>query len=142
MESFLDENPDFFQDYLIRYSACLPACSLCTITYSTIRKAPRKMIDSWLVAHSLPPGQHHAFSPHDGPDSPASPMSRYLHPLHFQLNLLALHCTCVIVVSTELPEGAPGCSGPCPPAAVAPARPPGPPPPSARSPPRSSRRAG
>ena len=45
MEAFLDENPDFFKDYLIR-------------------KASRHMIDSWLVAHSLPPGQSGSSSPH------------------------------------------------------------------------------
>ncbi|TRY74606.1 hypothetical protein TCAL_00771, partial [Tigriopus californicus] len=37
VESWLDENPDFFQDYLIR-------------------KGGRQMIDAWLVAHALPPG--------------------------------------------------------------------------------------
>jgi len=36
METFLDENPEFFLDYLIR-------------------KGSRSMIDSWLTAHSLPP---------------------------------------------------------------------------------------
>ena len=37
METWLDENPDFFQSYLLR-------------------KGTRSMIDSWLVAHALPPG--------------------------------------------------------------------------------------
>ena len=37
VEAVLDENPDFFQDYLIR-------------------KATRTMIDAWLYAHALPPG--------------------------------------------------------------------------------------
>jgi hypothetical protein len=37
VEAVLDENPDFFQDYLIR-------------------KATRPMIDAWLYAHALPPG--------------------------------------------------------------------------------------
>ena len=37
MESWLDENPDFFQTYLTR-------------------KATRPMIDAWLVAHAIPPG--------------------------------------------------------------------------------------
>ena len=45
VEAFLDENPEFFKDYLIR-------------------KASRHMIDSWLVAHSLPPGQSGSSSPH------------------------------------------------------------------------------
>lgn len=60
MEACLDENPDFFQDYLIR-------------------KASRQMIDSWLVAHSLPPGHTHPLSPRseDGNDlNPSTPMSR------------------------------------------------------------------
>jgi len=60
MEACLDENPDFFQDYLIR-------------------KATRQMIDSWLVAHSLPPGHTHPLSPRseDGADlNPSTPMSR------------------------------------------------------------------
>jgi len=37
VEAFLDENADFFQNYLIR-------------------KATRSMIDAWLVSHSIPPG--------------------------------------------------------------------------------------
>jgi len=37
VETVLDENPEFFQDYLIR-------------------KASRTMIDMWLLNHSLPPG--------------------------------------------------------------------------------------
>merc|ERR550539_253823 len=37
VEAWLDENPEFFQEYLIR-------------------KGTRCMVDSWLVAHALPPG--------------------------------------------------------------------------------------
>ncbi len=37
MEAWLDEHPEFFQDYLIR-------------------KGGRGMIDAWLVSHALPPG--------------------------------------------------------------------------------------
>ena len=37
VESWLDEHPEYFQDYLIR-------------------KGGRNMIDAWLVAHALPPG--------------------------------------------------------------------------------------
>lgn len=37
IEAWLDEHPDFFQEYLIR-------------------KGTRYMVDSWLVAHALPPG--------------------------------------------------------------------------------------
>ena len=62
MEACLDENPDFFQDYLIR-------------------KASRQMIDSWLVAHSLPPGHTNPLSPRsdDGTDlNPSTPMSRFV----------------------------------------------------------------
>ena len=62
MEACLDENPDFFQDYLIR-------------------KASRQMIDSWLVAHSLPPGHTHPLSPRsdDGTDlNPSTQMSRFV----------------------------------------------------------------
>ena len=65
MEACLDENPDFFQDYLIR-------------------KASRQMIDSWLVAHSLPPGHTHPLSPRseDGTDlNPSTPMSRFVYIL-------------------------------------------------------------
>ena len=51
VEAFLDENPDFFKDYLIR-------------------KASRHMIDSWLVAHSLPPGHCLPISPKSGSSSP------------------------------------------------------------------------
>jgi dual 3',5'-cyclic-AMP and -GMP phosphodiesterase 11 len=43
VEAVLDENPDFFQDYLIR-------------------KASRPMIDAWLFAHALPPGSASASS--------------------------------------------------------------------------------
>jgi len=51
VEAFLDENPDFFKDYLIR-------------------KASRHMIDSWLVAHSLPPGHCLPISPKSGSSTP------------------------------------------------------------------------
>merc|ERR1719186_879186 len=44
MESWLDENQDFFQEYLLR-------------------KGTRPMIDAWLVAHSFPPGGAQAPSP-------------------------------------------------------------------------------
>ena len=37
IEAFLDENPEFFQNYLIR-------------------KATRSMIDAWLVSYAIPPG--------------------------------------------------------------------------------------
>ena len=47
----MDENPDFFKDYLIR-------------------KASRHMIDSWLVAHSLPPGHCLPISPKSGSSTP------------------------------------------------------------------------
>ena len=53
VEAFLDENPDFFKDYLIR-------------------KASRHMIDSWLVAHSLPPGHCLPISPKSGSSTPHS----------------------------------------------------------------------
>ena len=56
VEAFLDENPDFFKDYLIR-------------------KASRHMIDSWLVAHSLPPGHCLPISPKSGS---STPHTRYL----------------------------------------------------------------
>ena len=51
VEAVLDENPDFFKDYFIR-------------------KGSRHMIDSWLVAHSLPPGHCLPISPKSGSSTP------------------------------------------------------------------------
>ena len=41
VETWLDENPEFFRSYLLR-------------------KGTRSMVDSWLVAHALPPGLNSA----------------------------------------------------------------------------------
>ena len=61
VEAFLDENPDFFKDYLIR-------------------KASRHMIDSWLVAHSLPPGHCLPISPKSGSSTPHTRSSTLTRP--------------------------------------------------------------
>jgi dual 3',5'-cyclic-AMP and -GMP phosphodiesterase 11 len=52
-ESILDENPAFFQDYLIR-------------------KATRPMIDAWLLAHAMRPGSAYVIPGGDSSGGEAS----------------------------------------------------------------------
>ena len=53
IESWLDEHPGFFQNYLIR-------------------KGNRALIDAWLVSHALPPGTTRSAAPNDDCSDPGS----------------------------------------------------------------------
>lgn len=68
IESWLDENPEFVQDYFIRYGsmshfyymiiiiAQMKTCSykkqLTFFSFLIFRKATRQLVDSWLISHA------------------------------------------------------------------------------------------
>ena len=118
IEAFLDENPDFFQNYLIR-------------------KATRSQIDAWLVSHALPPGSTSLppFSPFtdEPPDKEPQSANRYgFQTTTDRSRVVQPHCArhehTLLYVSDSCPARCRGArAGP---------------PPCAKSPPTSLKRAG